>query len=318
MRADAAPLAGRGTCPTCGQGACGGSCEGCGTFLLARDLVDARSRCHDAEPEIASVLIPVLRLEDFREALTEAWVRAAVSPQARVMLSRYLEGELPEVPLAYPGDWGLVWQGGGEELRIDVWGEMALAYYYTVARHLNAGSATLAECTAAWNRISEYWFFTGLDNPFYLTATIPAVLAAAGVALDRYAGVVVNEFYRLDGLKFSTSRDHAIWADEFLAEQDPAVVRAYLAWDAPNHFGTDFTLAAFEAFKQRFTAVLDGTGGGLPADSPLVAAETARGERALRPETFDPALAVRCALAAYPCGDEAAKKLLASITGDAL
>src|SRR3954469_22277844 len=103
---------------------------------------------------------------------------------------------------------------------------------------------------------------------------MPAVLAAAGVAPDRYAGVVVNEFYRLDGQKFSTSRDHAIWADEFLAEQDPGVVRAYLAWDAPNHDETDFTRAGFAAFQERFTALLDGTAaGGLPAGSPLIAAE---------------------------------------------
>jgi methionyl-tRNA synthetase len=312
-----------GTCPTCGSGACGGTCEGCGSYLQAKDLREATSRCHGAAPKKISALVPVLRLEDFRETLTTLWARAAISPSARAMLGRYLAAGLPEMPLAYPGDWGLPWRGAGEELRIDVWAEMPIAYLYTVARHLESSPesspATLADCAAAWERVGECWYFTGVDNPIYLMTLMPAIFAAAGVSPERYAGVVVNEFYLLDGQKFSTSRDHAIWGDEFLAEEDPGVVRAYLAWDAPNNSETDFTLAGFQAFKERFTALLDGAAdGGLPTGSPLITAETSRGERALRPATFDPALAVRCAMAAYPSGDEAAKRLLACVTGDSL
>jgi hypothetical protein len=39
-------------------------------------------------------------------------------------------------------------------------------------------------------------------------------------------------------------------ADEFLAAEDPAIVRAYLAWDRPGFFGIDFTRASFAAFKE--------------------------------------------------------------------
>jgi methionyl-tRNA synthetase len=197
---------------------------------------------------------------------------------------------------------------------------MAFGYLFAVARHLRPEvSATAAECAAAWTGVSEVWHFLGLDNLFYNAVLIPAVLLAAGVPAEKQAGWIVNEFYRLDGLKFSTSRDHAIWANEFLAEEDPGVVRAFLAWDRPDHHGTDFTMAAYTAFREHFRGVVDGyevTPKAFAAGSPLVELEVARGERALRPEFFDPSLAVRCALNALPSGDQRARRLLGHITGE--
>ena len=70
---------------------------------------------------------------------------------------------------------------------------------------------------------------------------------------------MVNEFYTLDGLKFSTSRNHAIWADELLASEDPEIVRLYLAWDRPDRYQSDFTRPAFEAFRDRVAPMLDGS-----------------------------------------------------------
>jgi methionyl-tRNA synthetase len=55
----------------------------------------------------------------------------------------------------------------------------------------------------------------------------------------------MNEFYRLDGLKFSTSRRHAIWGRELLAKVPADVLRFYLAYTGPEVEGTSFTLAEF-------------------------------------------------------------------------
>ncbi|GAA2004787.1 class I tRNA ligase family protein [Catenulispora subtropica] len=307
-----------GTCGICGQGAAGGSCEGCGGFTSALTLVDPVSSCCDAAAEFTTAVLPVLRLEDFREPLREAWLGERLQPRVRTLLQHYLEAGLPDIPMAYETDWGLPWRGSsGAELRIDVWCELSLGYLYTTARHLEPGvEATPAACAAAWTAVSEVWHFIGMDGSFGNAVLVPSVMAAAGVSPSKHAGIISNEFYRLDGLKFSTSRDHAIWADEFLATEDPAVVRAFLAWDRPDHYGTDFTMAAFEAFKKYFTGVLDGSvAGGHEPGSPLARLEAERGLRALRLETFDPSLAVRCALAAYPSGDESARTLMSCITG---
>ncbi|WLS46445.1 class I tRNA ligase family protein [Micromonospora profundi] len=298
-----------GTCPVCGAGAAGGTCEGCGGFCTAETLVGARSTCCSAAPEPVTHTIPVLRLAEHRERLAEFWSRAVLPPRLRRLVGSYLDGALPDVPLAYPTDWGIEWDDG---LRIDVWAEMALANLVMPARHLRPDADSLAGYLDAWQGIDEQWIFLGVDNAFYYAVLIPALHLAAGLP-DRPTGLVVNEFYRLTGSKFSTSRQHAIWADEFLSSEDPAVVRAFVSWDRPDSYESDFRPEAYQAFKTRYAAALDGN---VPAlDAALADIELTRGEQALRPEHFDPATAVRAALTAYRSSPERAARLLGLIGG---
>lgn len=298
-----------GSCPTCGAGAAGGTCEGCGAFLTAATLVAARSTCCDAEPCSLEVTVPVLRLEDHREALCEFWSRAVLPPRLRRLIGTYLDAGLPDVPLAYPTDWGIAW---GDDLRVDVWAEMAVANLFLPARHLDPGVGTLEGCVEAWRGVDEQWIFLGIDNAFYYAVLIPAVHLAAGLPHGP-TGLVVNEFYRLSGAKFSTSRGHAIWAHEFLATEDPALVRAFVSWDRPDSYDSDFLPEAFDAFKRRYADALAGDGG--VADDRLADIELTRGEHALRLDHFDPALAVRAALSAAGRRPARAARLLAPVTG---
>ena len=102
---------------------------------------------------------------------------------------------------------------------------------------------------AGWSEVDRLWHFLGIDNAFYYGVLCPAVFAAAGMPPGVLAGLVVNEFYTLDGLKFSTSRRHAVWAEDFLGTEDPALVRLYLGWDRPAGFESDFTEAGYAAFR---------------------------------------------------------------------
>src|SRR5439155_12300696 len=123
-----------------------------------------------------------------------------------------------------------------------------LSYLYGPARALHPEAGTLAERVAAWREVDGVWHFNGMDNTFYFAILYPAILAAAGVPTPKARGAVVNELYLLEGKKFSTSRNHALWADEFLAKQDPELVRLYLSWDRPDRYESNFTHDAYEAF----------------------------------------------------------------------
>jgi methionyl-tRNA synthetase len=60
---------------------------------------------------------------------------------------------------------------------------------------------------------------------------------------DRYvlpATNVCNEFYDLDGEKFSTSRNHLIWARDLLSEVPRDLIRFFLALTAPAYTRTNF------------------------------------------------------------------------------
>ncbi len=305
-----------GKCPVCGTGSNGTSCEGCGGFTSAQILIDPScARCGgSAQPLVATV--PVLRLEDYRERLVTEWLRGEWPVSTRAVLAQYRNAPLPTIPLAYPTNWGTECDGPLAGLRVDFPTELGLGYFYAPAQALSPGAKSLAECVAAWQHVEGVWHFNGMDNTFYFAVLYPAILAAAGVPRATALGAVVNELYLLDGSKFSTTRNHAVWALEFLAAEDPELVRLYLSWDRPDRYESDFTFASYQAFCDYVRPLLAGaTAGeaGLPAA--LAGAEIQRAEHALRPAEFDSALAVRCVIAALTAGTGTDSVALAALAG---
>ncbi|MGW3025580.1 class I tRNA ligase family protein [Streptomyces sp. NPDC001221] len=305
-----------GGCPSCGAAMGGGTCEGCGCFTTAAGLADLRCAGCGSVPRRVRHHGPVFALAPYREALTEIWSRAHIPPRVRALLARLLEQGLPDVPVSYPTDWGIETSDGTE--RLDVWFEMGLAYLYVIGRHLDPHAVSLADHARAFAGLGALWSFLGLDNAFYYAVLFPALASAVGVPRDKaLTGLVVNEFYRLDGRKFSTSRGHAVWAHETLAERDPRAVRLFLSWDRPAPHASNFTADAFEANVRRWPLGATGAGTGGPRqDLALVRAELDRAEQALCWESFDPALAARCLLpAALDTGHARAQQLLGLLTG---
>jgi methionyl-tRNA synthetase len=297
-----------GDCSRCGLKSSGGTCEACGAFATAENLGRARCARCGGDPEPFAADVPLLRLESYRAALTEDWSSAVVPPRVRSLIGYYLARQLPDVPLAYPTDWGI--PAGQDGTRVDVWVEMGLGLIAGTAQHLDPAAGGLGEYAAAWRKVGERWHFLGIDNAFYFALLFPGLFAAAGVEGGGLGGLVVNEFYLLDGLKFSTSRGHAVWAHEFLAEEDPAIVRMYVCWDRPDRFQSGFTRDAYAEFRDWVKAAL-ASGGTLPPG--LAAAEARRAGHALEFASFDPGLALRCLLAA---GADRAPSVLGALTGE--
>ncbi|MFL6162617.1 MAG: class I tRNA ligase family protein [Jatrophihabitantaceae bacterium] len=305
-----------GKCPHCGSGANGLSCEPCGSFTSAATLIQpVCARC-GGEPEPIEATVPVLRLEDFRAQLIAEWTQAELPPRVRRVLSHYLRAPLPDYPVAYPTDWGIEGTGELAGLRVDFPTELGLSYLYGPARAVDPDADNIPACVEAWQQLSGLWHFNGIDNAFYFGILYPAIFAAAGVSQPKMRGTTVNELYLLEGQKFSTSRNHALWADEFLAEHDPELVRLYLSWCRPDRFESDFTQASFDAFCDYARPLLDAGNPdrpGLPVE--LAAAELERAEHALRLNGFDSSLAVRCLLGALAAGHGRGSATLAALTG---
>ena len=182
-------------------------------------------------------------------------------------------------------------------MRLDTNVELGLSTYLCAAAGIDPTATEAESARAAWQQIGKVWHFHGIDNGFYFALLWPTIFLALGVRPDQVGGTVVNEFYTLDGLKFSTSRNHAIWADELLRAEDPAIVRLYLAWDRPDRYQSDFTVAAFEAFRDRVAPLLAGGSTASAQPDELAGADLARGLDALHPQRYDGPLAARCLLA---------------------
>ena len=315
-----------GKCPVCGTGANGTSCEGCGGFTSAQVLLDPSCARCGGPPEPMVATVPVLHLERYRQRLEAEWLQAEWPARVRSVLRQYRSAPLPDVPLAYPTNWGIECAGPLAGMRVDFPTELGLSYLYGPAQALRPDATTLAERVEAWQEVEGVWHFNGMDNTFYFTVLYPAIIAAAGVPEAKALGAVVNELYLLEGQKFSTSRNHALWAHEFFATEDPELVRLYLAWDRPDRYESDFTDASYRAFCEWVEPLLDrgplAAAPVAPPDLPartlpaaLAPAELERAERALSLTGFDAALAVRGLLAALSTGTGADSVALAALTG---
>jgi methionyl-tRNA synthetase len=305
-----------GLCRSCKAPAAGGACEQCGAFTYVDTMVDpVCGRC-GGEPRPFQATVPVLRMEDHRDALTALWLRAEFPPAVRALINRQLADGLPEIALAYPTNWGIEGDAALTGLRIGPYTEVALTDLYNVAKAVDPAADDLPGYLVALSRVENLWQFLGIDNAYWYALYWQAIWAAAGVIPLPLSGLVVNEFYTLDGSKFSTSRNHVVPANEILRSEDPAMVRLYLAWDRPDRYRSDFGWKAFRAFVDRFGPLLDGTRTCAEPIHPVLAEiELARAEHALRLSGFDPALAVRIMFDLLAGGVRDTGSLRAALTG---
>ncbi|MFX9995537.1 class I tRNA ligase family protein, partial [Acinetobacter baumannii] len=69
------------------------------------------------------------------------------------------------------------------------------------------------------------------------------------------AVLVMNQFYLLDGKKFSTSRQHAVWADEFARENSSDAIRFHLSMTRPEASDGNFS---HQEFRHTVASILGG------------------------------------------------------------
>ncbi|MEU6213686.1 class I tRNA ligase family protein [Streptomyces sp. NPDC047023] len=230
-----------GGCPHCGSASGGNSCESCGRSNDCADLVDPRCTICATPCEIRSCERLYMPLERHRKALEEFWGETAMNGHLAALCRSLSDDGLPEIAVTHPADWGVPAPVEGfTEQRIYVWFEMAAGYL--------AGAGELGDWRAWWTGDAQVVQFFGYDNGFFHAVLFPAIFSAWDPAVVLPTALVSNEFYRLDGLKFSTSRQHAIWLLEALERTPADHLRLYLSWDRPAAAQSSFTQRAFDEF----------------------------------------------------------------------
>ncbi len=220
-----------GKCAACGDTS-SGACESCGIVTPAYKIVDPHcGRCgkaastKEAEVYVFDLQSQLPHLESFHRELSKSNGKTAD------LLQRFTENGFSPLVVTHPGDWGIPVPGEVNQV-IHVWFEMA------------AGYALLRE-----NAQGDWVHTFGVDNSYYYLLMVPSLMKAFDPELRTYTSVIINEFLSLDGKKFSTSRDHAIWVNEFFEQEESDAVRLYLAKVRPENGRSDFTLDGFRRFK---------------------------------------------------------------------
>ncbi|MEM8934687.1 MAG: class I tRNA ligase family protein, partial [Acidobacteriota bacterium] len=91
----------------------------------------------------------------------------------------------------------------------------------------------------------------GFDNGYFHSILFPATWMAYDPDIRLADTFVTNEFFTLDGKKFSTSRGHAVWGQEALDHLPSDVLRYYLCANRPETEQTDFRLPDVQATIER-------------------------------------------------------------------
>ena len=234
-----------GTCPICGNtNAYGDQCEKCGSSLSPEQLINPRSVLSDAIPVKKKTKHWYFPLQNYEEFLRK-WILEDHKDWKNNVYGQcksWLDNGLQPRAMTRDSSWGVkVPLPDAEGKVLYVWFDAPIGYI----------SAT-KELTNLW---TDYWYkedtklvhFIGKDNIVFHCIIFPAMLKAHGdfILPDN---VPANEFLNIEGQKVSTSRNWAVWIDEYLkdfpGQQD--VLRYVLCANAPETKDNDFTWKDFQ------------------------------------------------------------------------
>ncbi len=239
-----------GLCPSCGaSGARGDQCDACGAAYDTITLKEPKCKICGNTPIVKDTKHWFLQLDDFREQLG-SWIatKAYWKENVRNFMLNLLEQGLIERSITRDLSWGVpvpLEDAHGKVLY--VWFDAPIGYI--------SSTIEWAQKTGKPELWKDYWLgedtrlvhFIGKDNIIFHALIWPAMLMGQDLGYCLPHDIPANEFMNLEGQKISTSRNWAIWVDEFAKDFPGDYLRYYLAVNAPEKGDSDFSLKDFQA-----------------------------------------------------------------------
>ena len=241
-----------GTCPHCGNpNAYGDQCEKCGSDLSPMELINPHSTISGAKPEIRKTKNWYLPLNNYQEWLKQ-WILEGHKewrPNVYGQCKSWLDMDLQPRAMTRDLDWGIpVPVEGADGKVLYVWFDAPIGY-------ISNTKELCDDKPEQWGSWEKWWkdpdtrliHFIGKDNIVFHCLIFPVMLKAHGgyILPDN---VPANEFLNLENDKISTSRNWAVWLDEYLKDfpgkQD--VLRYVLTANAPETKDNNFTWKDFQ------------------------------------------------------------------------
>ena len=237
-----------GTCPKCGNpDAYGDQCEKCGSTLSPDELIEPHSKLSGERPIKKSTKHWFLPLDQYEPWLKEWIIEGHKEWKTNVygQCKSWLDGGLKPRAVTRDLDWGVpVPVEGGEGKVLYVWFDAPIGY-------ISNTKELLPDTWEQWWKSSDTRLihFIGKDNIVFHCIVFPAMLKGHAGGYIIPENVPANEFLNLEGDKISTSRNWAIWLEDYLeqfqGQQD--VLRYVLCANAPETKDNDFTWKDFQA-----------------------------------------------------------------------
>ena len=235
-----------GGCPHCHfPKAYGDQCEHCGSTLSPNELINPKSAVSGSKPVLKKTKHWYLPLDKYQPWL-EKWIleeHKEWRPNVYGQCKSWIDMGLQPRAVSRDLDWGIpVPVEGAEGKVLYVWFDAPIGYI--------SNTKELRDDWETWWKDSSTRLvhFIGKDNIVFHCIVFPTMLKAEGsyILPDN---VPANEFLNLEDDKISTSRNWAVWLDEYLVDfpgkQD--VLRYVLTANAPETKDNNFTWKDFQA-----------------------------------------------------------------------
>jgi len=243
----------RGECPKChAPEAYGDQCEKCGSTLSPDELINPYNAVTGNPLVKRATKHWYLPLEQYQPWL-EQWIlndHKEWRPNVYGQCKSWLDGGLKPRAVTRDLSWGIpVPVEGAEGKVLYVWFDAPIGYISNTKELCDANPGKYGTWQQWWQSDeSRLIHFIGKDNIVFHCIVFPSMLKAHGdyILPDN---VPSNEFLNLEGNKISTSKNYAVWLNEYLEElpgrQDE--LRYVLTANAPETKDNDFTWADFQA-----------------------------------------------------------------------
>ena len=242
----------KGECPVChAADANGDQCEKCGSTLSPDELINPVNAINGNPLVKRKTTHWYLPLNEYQPWLEE-WIlkeHKEWRPNVYGQCKSWLDADLRPRAVTRDLNWGIpVPVEGAEGKVLYVWFDAPIGYI--------SNTKELCDAHPEYGNWETWWkddstrliHFIGKDNIVFHCIVFPTMMKAHGgyILPDN---VPSNEFLNLEGEKISTSRNWAIWLNEYLDEfpgkQD--VLRYVLTANAPETKDNDFTWRDYQA-----------------------------------------------------------------------
>ena len=246
-----------GTCPNCGnEEAYGDQCEKCGSALSPTDLINPKSTLSGKTPimrETSHWYLPMQRHEEWlkdwiKEGELDGVQQHDASKWRNQVIGQcmsWIDNGLRPRAMTRDLDWGIkVPVKGGDGKVLYVWMDAPIGY-------ISATKQWAIDNNKNWE---DYWtgdrklvHFIGKDNIVFHAIIFPILLRSyEGLILPD--NVPAYEFLNLEGDKFSTSKNWAVWLHEYLESYPEKVdeLKYVLTAIAPETKDSEFTWKEYQ------------------------------------------------------------------------
>ncbi len=230
-----------GTCPSCkNEGAYGDQCEKCGSTLSPTELLNPKSALSGTVPVMRETINWYLPLDEIQESFLNEWIGGKSHWKSNVLgqCKSWLNEGLRPRAMTRDLEWGVpVPLEGADGKVLYVWFEAPIGYI-SATKELRPD-----DWEQWWTGDSSLIHFIGKDNIVFHCIIFPAMLHLRGDGYVLPEQVPANEFLNLEGQKISTSRNWAVWLNEYLEEMPNRKdeLRYVLTSIAPETKDSEFT-----------------------------------------------------------------------------